>query len=374
MLAKFSVQNFKSFNRELTLDLTQTKRYEFNENAVKNNIVNHALIYGPNGVGKSNLAFAIFDIIQNLTDKQTRPGLYQNYLNAESQEESARFQYNFEFGQDKLEYVYTKRSYEDILTEQLSVNGNTVIESSKTASGKPSINIKLKGAENLRTDLSRSSISTLKYIKNNTVLEDDSTNRVIVQFFHFVDSMLHFRSLDDRFYQGFEVGTKDIFEDIIKNKQQVAEFQTFLHRAGIDCELDLMFYKGRDSLAFRFGENLLDFWENCSTGTRALALFYFWLQRMKRTGSSPSFLFVDEFDAYYHRAVSELIVRELLQLDVQTILTTHNTSLMSNDLLRPDCYFEMASDSVKPFSSLTDKDIRVAHNIEKMYKSGLFRP
>jgi len=43
-----------------------------------------------------------------------------------------------------------------------------------------------------------------------------------------------------------------------------------------------------------------------------------------------------------------------------------------SDLLRPDCYFIMGKDSIKPITELTDRELREGHNLEKMYKSGLF--
>jgi DNA replication protein DnaC len=70
MLTKFSVSNFKGFNQDFVFDFSDTNGYEFNKSCVKNGIVNNALIYGHNGVGKSNLGFAIFDIIGHLTDKR----------------------------------------------------------------------------------------------------------------------------------------------------------------------------------------------------------------------------------------------------------------------------------------------------------------
>ena len=45
---------------------------------------------------------------------------------------------------------------------------------------------------------------------------------------------------------------------------------------------------------------------------------------------------------------------------------------MSNDIMRPDCLFLMHKNKIKSLSSLTDKELRSAHNIEKMYRSGAF--
>ena len=41
--------------------------------------------------------------------------------------------------------------------------------------------------------------------------------------------------------------------------------------------------------------------------------------------------------------------------DVQVFTTTHNTDLMSNDLLRPDCYFLLENNSINAISELTEK-------------------
>ena len=57
---------------------------------------------------------------------------------------------------------------------------------------------------------------------------------------------------------------------------------------------------------------------------------------------------------------------------VQVFTTTHNTDLMSNDLLRPDCYFLLENNSIKAISELTEKELRQAHNLQKMYKAGAF--
>lgn len=67
MLRKFRVSNFKSFENNFELDLTVGNGYEFNKECIKNGIANNVIVYGHNGVGKSNLALAIFDIIEHLT-------------------------------------------------------------------------------------------------------------------------------------------------------------------------------------------------------------------------------------------------------------------------------------------------------------------
>ena len=63
MLTNFTVRNFKSFNEEFVFDLNDTNGYNFNKDSVIDGVVENAIVYGRNGVGKSNLGLAVFDII-----------------------------------------------------------------------------------------------------------------------------------------------------------------------------------------------------------------------------------------------------------------------------------------------------------------------
>lgn len=86
-----------------------------------------------------------------------------------------------------------------------------------------------------------------------------------------------------------------------------------------------------------------------------------------------SFVYIDEFDAFYHFELSWNVVEELRELrGIQIFTTTHNTDLMTNDLLRPDCYFKIKDNQILSLADLTDKELRKAHNLQKMYKAGAF--
>lgn len=76
---------------------------------------------------------------------------------------------------------------------------------------------------------------------------------------------------------------------------------------------------------------------------------------------------------FWKKAVEKLILLRDSG-DFTVILHTHNTALISNDLLRPDCYFVWDSETEKavPFHRLTYKELRKEHNLEKMYRAGAF--
>ena len=106
-----------------------------------------------------------------------------------------------------------------------------------------------------------------------------------------------------------------------------------------------------------------------STGTRSLTLLYYWLTNIK----DASLVFIDEFDAFYHYKLSFEICKKLFALkNCQVFLTSHNTYLMTNDLLRPDCNFIIGNNLIKPLHQCTEKELRFGHNIEKIYRSGAF--
>ncbi len=368
MLAKFEVTNFKNFDKPLTLDLTKTNAYEFNKDCVTKGIVNKALIYGHNGIGKSNLGFAIFDLIKHLTDKNSSSFEYSNYFNASNGCSIAKFEYTFKFSENTVYYKYGKTDSESLVYEKIYINDKEYASIDRQVNTIASINA--EGAENLKRDIGESKISIVTYIKKNSVLEENADNNCFFQFISFVNSMLFFRSLEQNNYIGLQQGKGQIGADIIENGN-INNFEKFLNNAGVKCKLKAIEGNERQIIAFDFNGKLIPFYDVASQGTRSLALFYYWYQRL-RENSTVTFLFVDEFDAFYHHSLSALIVKMLRKINAQVIITTHNTSIMTNDLLRPDCYFLINEEGIRSLANRTVKDLREAHNIEKMYKAGAF--
>ncbi|GBU28815.1 hypothetical protein R84B8_02377 [Treponema sp. R8-4-B8] len=375
MLCFYSVKNYRGFKDAITLDLTSSN-YGFNEECVKDGYAHKALIYGYNGVGKSNLGLAIMDIIINLTDKDKTLLLTNNYCNAESGSKLVEFKYKFRFNETMIEYQYGKNAPESICYERLFINEKCVVSYNRIT-GEP-LEINLPGAQTLNKDISKITISILKYIKSNASLEQSDETNALFSFFDFVDRMLFFRNLDDRNYAGYEVGGHQLFDEIV-SKNHFDNFRSFLADADVPSNIIFTKMANRTRVYFKYEttqkrNSIIDFFDNCSTGMKSLTVLFYWLQNaiFEKT-SSPSFIFIDEFDAFYHQRLSEYVINKIKKIDnCQFILTTHDTGVMSNDIMRPDCLFLMHKDKIEALSSLTDKELRFAHNIEKMYRAGAF--
>jgi len=364
------VSNFKSFDKDFILNLTEASGYDFNKDCIRNGTVNNAIIYGHNGVGKSNLALAIFDIIEHLTDKKINDFAYLNYRNAYNTSNVVDFYYEFLIDSRIVTYEYKKADYKTLVYERFSVDGEEQVLFDRTMG--QYFTAKIEGVETLKKEINNNELSVLKYIKNNAALDNTIKNTVFLKFFEFIERMLFFRSLQqDRMFLGFENKSRlYVWKEIIE-KGNVQDFEKFLNIAGIDCKLAIEEELDKKDIVFDFNGKKLPFEQIASTGTIAIAVFYYWYQSI-REKSIVSFLFIDEFDAFYHHELSRLVVEKLKETGVQFVLTTHNTSILTNDLLRPDCYFLMNKQTISPLSKCTHKELREAHNIEKMYKARTF--
>lgn len=364
MLARFKVRNFKSFRDELVFDLQNINNYEFNTDCISNNIIKDAICYGPNAAGKTNLGYAILDIILHLTDKEKRLESYKQYCNLNSDEKVAHFEYTFRFDEDEVCYLYEKSTPLQVVREIFSINGHKVIESEVGKIPK----ISLSGTEQLNMDLWDENISFLKFVSANTKL--DRTNkecRLFCQFFDFVNHMLFFSSVNGNRY----IGTSNIYGSIcgiIAESGETRGLQNFLADMGIHYQLEAGETDEGYSIYAVFKNSRVLFSKIWSSGTRAICCLYVWLMQSKNL----SFMYLDEFDAFYHYEMAQTVVEHLKKYPVQVVFTSHNTNLMTNELLRPDCNFELRDNQIASFAGKTQKALRKAHNIPKMYKAGAF--
>lgn len=363
MIKLFEVSGFKNFKDTVTLDFSDVRDYKFNLSCITDGLIGKSIIYGKNSMGKSNFGLALFDIVSHLSSKNVTPNLYDYYLNVSGMSEYAEFHYLFQFARDTIDYRYRKDESQDLLYEKLSLNGSMLYEYDyKLKNGS------IEGIHEIAPTLNwvfQDTDCILKYVVNNTVLDDSHPLRQMIRF---VGNMLWFRSLDENRYIGYKVKSNDYYEFMFESKT-LKEFESFLHQAGVSDRLVVRTgVDGKKALYFDT-DTPLPFFKVASSGTRALYTFFYWY----KTAEEVSFMFIDEFDAFYHFELAESIVSILEKMEnTQVVLTSHNTNLLTNRIMRPDCYFILTKNKLTALANATTRELREGHNLEKLYMSGEF--
>ena len=364
MLIKFAVKNFRGFAERIEWDLSHPSNYSFNTNAIKDGVVKNGIIYGPNGSGKTNFSVALFDIVNHLTQKFKKPEYYQNFVYGGDTSLNVDFEYTFKFKNQEVEYRYSKNVLGVLIKEALVVDGVEVFKRTMSSLKLDEKQFPINKDAKRNLQMNANSISIVNYLLTSYPLAKE---HYLIQMRNFVDSMLWFRCLKVNEYMGFDNMVTILDEFIIKNNL-IKDFSDFLENIS-GQKFEFVQSRDTDKMLFcKIGNGTIAFDLIASTGTQSLKLLYFWLKKM----GQASFVFIDEFDAFYHFKLAFEVCKQLFNLDCQVFTSSHNTYLMTNDLLRPDCNFILQDNKIKPLQACTEKELRFGHNIEKIYRAGAF--
>lgn len=380
MLKKFTLKNFKNFKSEISIDFKNTANYQFSADCITNGIISKMLIYGRNATGKTNLGKALIDICTTMFDdrRYIDTGIF---LNADSADDSATFSYEFKFENNILIYQYSRFSNQELKDEELTIDGLSIFKCDFKNHNYHFDNLNYINAETANTDrylksmviedetenIPKPQLPFLRWLINNVALTPDS---VLIELISYAQRMIMItaqngllrlpRSKYDHFYESLE------------DPARLKNLEYFLNEMGISCKLILKkLPDGQRELYFGH-EKLVPFFDTASSGTLALVDLY---RKLIPRSGDPSFIYLDEFDAFYHYEMAERVITFLKQRypKCQIIMTSHNTNLMTNRLMRPDCLFILSREgSLTALCNATDRELREGHNLKKMYISGEF--
>lgn len=354
-LKKFEVTNFKGFKDCFTFDLSKIKDYAFHLDYIQNHIIEKALIYGKNGVGKSNLGYALFDITLLLGNLNHIHYHNEPYLNLDSSLEYATFSYEFVCEDHIITYTYKKENYNLLLAEEIQIDGITRLSYKRNT---PNEVVVIPANEYCKNDFKLSSFETmLSYMEHPLILK-------------LVDFIKHMRWYRFNFQKMDEQKSNPKFDQLIIQNDCLSSFQKFLEENGISYHLISKSIQNSSQIYVHYQKEDVPFLEVASSGTKSLYYYFYFSLLFKDT----TFLFLDEFDALYHYETAETILNLLFQnKDMQIFVVSHNTYLMKNALIRPDCCFLLNDGKITSLAYLTDKEIQETHNLEKMYRNGAFK-
>ena len=362
MLKRFEVIGYKNFKNRFIMDLSKIRDYKFNPEAIRYDIVNTAIIYGKNAVGKTNFGRAILDIRNNIFSSNVVHSNNLDFLNADSDLSSAEFVYEFQFDDVIVTYSYKKSDVTSLDYEELYIDAKLIFQYDHLNKKLLNNNLDKIKAQTLTFEFANDSISILSYIINNTSLSSDHPMK---KMYNFIRGMRLIRGnlLSERL-----LGFDTIINSIIKNNL-VDDFEKFLNHFGINEKLIVINTPTGDKMLCFDHSRPIAFIQNCSSGTASLVQLYSWYQNL----TTASFLYLDEFDAFYHYELSKKIISLFKKISTcQTITTSHNTDLLTNKIMRPDCLFILTKEKITALADATNRELREGHNLEKLYKSGEF--
>ena len=381
MLKKFMVENYMNFKEKIEIDFEKVGGYQFNFSCITNSLISKMLIYGRNATGKTNFVNAIADItLSNIYFLFGIGNRYENsnFLNADSDVDYANFTYLFRFGEDEISYNYSKYSPTSYKSERLELNNKCVFDFSYDKGEFNQSNLELISAETIMKD------RFLQSINKDDVSDESETSLCFLRWlfanaaFAAGSPMYEMRDFISKMRVvrfGYAVtirNHKDTFLNLLEKKEELDKFESFLNDMGVECTLKVKILPdGSNQLYFKH-KKLIPFFETASSGTLALYNFY---RRFVINMQNMRFCLFDEFDAFFHYEMSERFLQYCKQNypDCQMIFATHNTNLMNNHLMRPDCLFILSRDGrLTPLNLATTRELREGHNLEKMYKSGEF--
>lgn len=382
MLKLFKVHNYKNFRDTLVFDFGKVGGYKFNQECICSGLVSKGIIYGRNATGKTNLGNAILDI-RRVVLGGPRFLRRDYFLNADSNEKCASFYYEFLLGNSSVVFQYEKKADGELVKERLDIDQKSVYELNFTKKAFEQLELELIQADSVQIDKymevllhgaiddeeeGSDQIPFIRFLLNNVAVLPDSPIRKLEDF---VSRMIGLGVAAQLRSMSLGMKTSPRFVDLCK-KENLREFQEFLNIMGIDCSLiSMKMPDGSPEIYFAHNKPV-PFIETASSGTLSLMNLY---MRFIFLNRNISFIYMDEFDAFYHYGMAEKLVKyfKIKYPNSQVILTTHNTNLMNNQLMRPDCLYILSEEGkLTALCDATERELREGHNLEKLYIGGEF--
>ena len=379
MLKKFTLKNYKNFKDEISIDFENIAGYQFSTDCITDGTISKMLIYGRNATGKTNLGKALIDLYTIVSGgrRYTDTGIF---LNADSTDETAIFSYEFRFDNNELVYRYARFSNQELRDEELLIDGKQIYRCDFEHNQFDVKNLAYINAETASTDRYFQSVETgdseelqeprlpfLRWLINNVALSRDS---ILIKLANYARRMLMIKAGDAMLRIPGRMN--DGFYELLEDSDQLKFLENFLNEMGIECRLILKKLPDGQRELYFWHEKLVPFYETASSGTLALVDLY---RRLIPKSRVPSFLYLDEFDAFYHYEMAEKVISFFKKRfsECQIIMTSHNTNLMTNRFMRPDCLFILSGEgTLTALCNATERELREGHNLEKMYISGEF--
>lgn len=406
MLINFKVKNFRSIKDEVILDMQATKDETSKEQAVfevgKIALLKSTAIYGPNASGKSNIikAFAVFRkmILESMLRSNVNIDLPNEYfkLNSKTENKPSFFEmkfliddkvflYGFEIDkkkvcaewlkQEKGNKILFERTEQEIKLNKYFKEATATL---KKQTAERVLFLSILAANN--GEISKSVVKLIQ--KMNVISGTQRGNTLNFSFSQFLGNSKVSERMKE-FILKADFGVVDIkaSQKMISAKQVQNipdKFKEVLFKEDSKItERSLKFlHKKYNTNGKEVGNEPLDFFAEESDGTQQMfALSAPFIDTLE----NGKVLFIDEIDASLHPLLCQYLIslfnsKEKNSKNAQLIFTTHDISLLKEELLRRDQIYFTDKNKIgaTELFSLSDISERKGVNFAKRYLEGRY--
>lgn len=437
MLIKLTVSNFKSFERKTSFTMISSNKIQGNKDhkvrlMTSTNVLKYAVIYGANASGKSNLVEA-FNFIKYCIRSGVPAESAEFFCKSSKENKNTPSEFEIQFSLDKKIYAYgfsvlmNSREIESEWLYQLHQNGSAhpIFEWERGTVPAFGENLILKGTDASRASTyiedfdentgtlflsamskgkkysSESRLAVIKdifcYLSNNIIICTPNTSITDFQRYYDEASLNRIANIIKTFDTGIsEITIEDttwaevekevpgaILKDVRKDIKEEIERST---NTPLRCSLrnELSFYNfeykpGQEikitTLKLKHGNSFYGFkYKEESDGTRRLFEFL----DMLLTDQPSRVYVIDEMERSLHPKLTQHFIELFSEVhkndDVQLIITTHEASIMDQNLFRRDeiWFVERDANNVSSLYSLDRFKERYDKRLSKSYLDGRY--
>jgi len=323
MLTKIIFKNFKSFKNKTVIDLIANNNDLLKESNTYNQVLKGITFFGSNSTGKTGALLTIKLLLDLLFSNETIVYSNYKYLN---NDEDMTFEYHFKF--EEKEFKYYIAINEKIRKEKLLIDDKEYF--SKTN-------------------------------RNTLYLKEINNDLNVQELYLYLKNSISFNvSLFNK-----DETTYKLLYDYLDN-YGVEKINQFLKKYHFPYLIEY-----NEKIYFNRINGKIDF-ANESYGNKMLmnilAMFHLVID-------NKGMLLIDEFSNSLHNKLEELIIKYFFNeaKNSQLLFVSHSTNLLKMSLLRLDQIYivDMDQDGSN-LKRLSNENIRISQNLEKLYLSGMF--
>ena len=418
MLINFTVSNFKSFDKELMLNLSAAKRFSLadtiSSDVYKINVLPVTGIYGANGSGKSNLVNAIDYMKRRVTANHAPFPVPFRFNSSTKEAEPSSFSALFIACSNVMYHYGFSVCGNEILEEWLSAyyegrRESMLFERSRNSIEENEFEYSFGHTQLLVTELAQKDGNDAAedvfnwFSENLTVIKPDAVAAAVPFAFIMnsdltdeVSSLLQDMDFD---FDGFEIASRTVSPDYLlsqweKDAEELAVFKSELESPDEKfwfrpSNRYVMIHKSADGTIYektlllkhrrKDGSTALLTVDETSSGFRRmldLVILLLDSEMMRNTT-----VVIDEIERSLHTVISKNLIEMLKKNSVQKglmsqlVFITHDTNLLDLNLLRRDEIQFMEKDRESGSSCITNfAEFRInpGINVEKGYLDGRF--